>query len=246
MQAGAREQRSARGLVPAPGSDTLRWDNPGESPRQGWGCPGCGDSPGLVQEGPNCRLGWLGSCTIAFLSLLQSPRSCRTLLLIHLNSLFLTCRDAAMETRPLPGWEQSPPPHALHTSDPHTALCTRTLTPRPPKIHPTGAGGPGSRSSPAEFCLHKALARRQERVLFSPCRQPERWLRFPGIRIQGCREEAALIIANYCSRADSTRVSSAAPSPPPAPLRLPTDPRQPRTLPVLAPWGCSIVSRGLD
>lgn len=103
--------------------------------------------------------------------------------------------------------------------------------PQPPKNHPTGSGGPG-RSS-ADICLHKAFAHRQERVLFSPCQQSERSSRFPSIRIQGCREKAALIIANYCSWADSTRVSSAAPSPPPALLCLPTDPRQPLT--ALAP-----------
>lgn len=71
--------------------------------------------------------------------------------------------------------------------------------------------------------------------------------RFPSSPTRGCREEAALIIANYCSRADGTRMSSAAPSPPSAMLHLPTDPRQPLStpaLPVPAPWRCSTVPRG--
>jgi len=77
-------------------------------------------------------------------------------------------------------------------------------------------------------------------VLFSPCQQPERLLRFPSIRIQGCREEAALIIANYCSRADSTRVSSAAPGPPPSSAASAHGPpAAPLPSPVPSPRGCS-------
>lgn len=125
------------------------------------------------------------------------------------------------------------PPCPAHQRPTHSSAHGDS-PPQPPKNHPIGAGGPGSSSTPADICPREALARRQERVLFSPCRQPKRSPRFPGIRIQGCREEGALIIANYCSRADSTRVSSAAPGPPPALLHLPTDPRQPLASPAPA------------
>lgn len=68
--------------------------------------------------------------------------------------------------------------------------------------------------NPSRHLPVQGIARKKERVLFSPWQQPERSPRFPGICVQGCREKATLIIANYCSRADSTHTSSAAPSPP--------------------------------
>lgn len=107
----------------------------------------------------------------------------------------------------------------------HTQLCPWGRSPPEPQNHLAGAGVLGAaqpqQTSPAQG---------RSGCCFLPDSSP----RFPSIHIRGCQEEAALIIVNYCSRADSTRMSSAAPSPPSAMLHLPNDLRQPLSTPAPA------------
>ena len=114
----------------------------------------CGRDAGAPAVGTalaRCRrgriAGWGGSAAApSHFSACSSPRGAARLL-IRLNSLFLTCRDAAMKTRSLPGWERSPAMPCTPAT--HAQLCPWAHSPPAPPKSPHWCWGSWEQLSPS-------------------------------------------------------------------------------------------------